>query len=318
MIAAFLVMATLGLSPRAPQATPSADQGLQMITLVDTNKSPQDTAAGFIFSCIVAAAPNDAAHFISINEAENPHFKFPFVSRNVLIVHAPSAAEWKANRDSYVPHLDDLLSRMAVAAPKGQTYVVIPPYRMDMDKAWYEDEFVPLTKQAIRETGIKEIVSSPKESVLKIQIMAALADWKAITNGWKVVDCDSYQKDEGEPAHAIDGDPNTYWHTEYDPQTTKYPHFIEVDTGSTKIFNGFRYLPRRDGGTNGDVGLFNLEVSEDGQTWKTVLENQKVSGGLEAVFAFDNPIRARYFKFTALKEQENGPWAAASELELIP
>lgn len=318
MIAAIALMLTLGPAPRVRVALQASTPPTHLITLVDTSQSARDPFSGFIFGCIAASNPQSAIHPIGITEAEHNRFRFPFADRNILVLHVPTEQEWQKGQDTYVPKLDDLLGRMAVAAPKNETYVIIPPYRVDQDKAWYEDVFIPLTKQAIRESHVREIVASDSETTLRVQIESTFADWKTITHGWKVVGCDSFQKDEGEPEHAIDGDPSTYWHTEYDPKTTKYPHFIEVDTGSVKSFNGFRYLPRQDGGTNGDVGLFNLEVSSDGETWTTVLDNQKVSGGQEAVFAFSAPVSARYYKFTALQEQEKGPWTAAAELELIP
>ena len=34
----------------------------------------------------------------------------------------------------------------------------------------------------------------------------------------------------------IDGDPDTYWHTEYGLTVTKHPHTVDIDLGEAKLF----------------------------------------------------------------------------------
>ena len=47
---------------------------------------------------------------------------------------------------------------------------------------------------------------------------------------WKIVSVDSFQPDEGLPEHAIDGDPNTFWHTQWSPDKP-LPHEMVIDFG---------------------------------------------------------------------------------------
>ena len=61
---------------------------------------------------------------------------------------------------------------------------------------------------------------------------------------------------------AIDGDPDTYWHSEYDPVLAKQPHEIVIDLGKEIWLAGFKYLPRQDGGVNGNVKGYEIYVGD--------------------------------------------------------
>ena len=37
---------------------------------------------------------------------------------------------------------------------------------------------------------------------------------------------------------AIDGDPGTFWHSEYNKTVTKHPHVLAVDLGKEREFSG--------------------------------------------------------------------------------
>ncbi len=267
---------------------------------------------------IADAGGANGIRVIRYSQLQKPGFHFLPASQSVIVLHAPAETQWSKSRNQYVPQLEALIKQMMTQSQSQSLLLIIPPRRMDMSRSWYQDQYLPLTHQAARETGAKIMQASSSSTKLRVQIDDRFTNWKHYLHGWKVVGYDSYEKGEGNPKYAIDGDPDTYWHTQYSPTATPYPHFIEVDTGSVQQFLGFRYLPRQDGGVNGDVALFNLEISPDGTHWTTVLQNQPVKGSLESVFAFPKPIYARYYKFVALKEQNKGPWASAAELDMIP
>ena len=76
--------------------------------------------------------------------------------------------------------------------------------------------------------------------------------------GWTVV-ADSAEA--GNPAtDAIDGSTSTFWHTEYSPVTADLPHTITVDMGSSYLIGSITYLPRQDGGSNGNIGQHQILV----------------------------------------------------------
>lgn len=62
---------------------------------------------------------------------------------------------------------------------------------------------------------------------------------------------------------AIDGDPQTFWHTQYTNDLPPPPHTIIVDLGASYTVTSFRYLPRQDGSANGTMGQYQFFVSPD-------------------------------------------------------
>jgi alpha-L-fucosidase len=140
--------------------------------------------------------------------------------------------------------------------------------------------------------------------------------------GWKVVAVDREETAQGNNAAAlaIDGDASTYWHTRWGADL-KLPHFITVDMGQVHRIAGFVYLPRQDGVLNGTVENYRFETSEDGNHWTTDVErgtfsNVRNNPDLQEVhFA---PVKARFFRFTALDEVWRNGWTSAAELSVIP
>lgn len=61
---------------------------------------------------------------------------------------------------------------------------------------------------------------------------------------------------------AMDGNPQTMWHTDCHFYETMPPHEILVDLGSAYEIAGFAYLPRPGGG-NGTIGQYECYVGDD-------------------------------------------------------
>jgi hypothetical protein len=86
-------------------------------------------------------------------------------------------------------------------------------------------------------------------------------------SGWTVSVDSEETEDEVAPAtNAIDGDINTYWHTDwYQPGGTgggdPLPHYIQVDLGSAQEITGFEYTPRQGGNGNGRIVGYEFYLS---------------------------------------------------------
>ena len=140
--------------------------------------------------------------------------------------------------------------------------------------------------------------------------------------GWKVVAADS-QETAGEndsAAKAIDGNSSTMWHTRWN-EDLNLPHFITVDMGTPHPIGGFTYLPRQDGNPNGTVENYRFETSVDGTDWITnvvagTFANIRNNPSFQKVrFA---PVKARFFRFTALREINGNGWTSAAEISVLP
>jgi len=140
--------------------------------------------------------------------------------------------------------------------------------------------------------------------------------------GWKVtaVASGEQQQHRDSAALAIDGDPATFWETQW-PADPQLPHAITVDMGASRRIAGLVYQPRQDGQLNGTVEHFRFETSEDGVQWHAAVErgvfsNVRNNPDLQEVrFA---PTGARYFRFTALDDVWHNGWTSAAELTVIP
>ena len=80
--------------------------------------------------------------------------------------------------------------------------------------------------------------------------------------GWQAsADSVELAGENGAAANAIDGNPATFWHTQWQAASPPHPHSLVVDLGTTARLAGFRYLPRAGGG-NGTIALYHFYVSD--------------------------------------------------------
>ena len=70
----------------------------------------------------------------------------------------------------------------------------------------------------------------------------------------------------GHAIHCIDGDPDTFWHTQWMGSEPAPPHWIIVDMHASKLIHGIRIDPRDH--WQGQPAVIKVEVSEDKVTWK--------------------------------------------------
>ncbi|MFB7599073.1 endo-alpha-N-acetylgalactosaminidase family protein [Streptomyces sp. NPDC056160] len=120
---------------------------------------------------------------------------------------------------------------------------------------------------------------------------------------------------EGPVANVLDGDPGTIWHTDYTDSDAPYPHWVTLKLGGPAAVNGFGYLDRQGGGQNGRVAGYEVSVSDDGTTWRSVAEGSLVDSPTMQRISFPT-VRASYVRFTALSALNGQPFAAAAEMRV--
>lgn len=73
--------------------------------------------------------------------------------------------------------------------------------------------------------------------------------------------------DEFSPVvRVIDGNPDTFWHTEWGAVNPPPPHFVTIDLGSLRPVGGFIYTPRQ-AGVNGRIANYQVHYSSDAVNW---------------------------------------------------
>lgn len=135
--------------------------------------------------------------------------------------------------------------------------------------------------------------------------------------GWTAT-ADSFHAGN-EPSKAIDGDANSFWHSEYTPSDDPLPNWIIVDMKSTYNIHAISYTPRQDGVANGNIGAHRIETSTDGSNW----------GSPVAIGTYFNDVTtkkttfvtkpARYVRITALSEAQGTgqQWTSCAEINVF-
>lgn len=130
---------------------------------------------------------------------------------------------------------------------------------------------------------------------------------------WKIVCADSEYPGE-EALRAIDGNANTYWHSDWSDEKFSYPHELQIDMGREMKVKAFIYTPRQ-GMSNGRVGKYALYFSQDGQNWGDDKAGKRFED-TASEFRLDlgKPVFARYMKFVALDEVNGKFFASVGEI----
>ncbi len=134
----------------------------------------------------------------------------------------------------------------------------------------------------------------------------------------KILSYDSEEQGEGNVEHVFDGDPTTFWHTNYSGGVAKHPHFILLDLGQEVELSGFEYLPRQDQG-NGRIGKYQIRVGYAQDQLVTIKEGTWPNSAALQRLLFDQPVKTRFIELRALEEVRGNEWTSIAELNfLIP
>ena len=129
--------------------------------------------------------------------------------------------------------------------------------------------------------------------------------------------------DNGRAEDAIDGDPNTFWVTEWrDTVDSTFPHWIEIDMGNVYNVSGFTYLPRQDSSLNGTIRDYKFYVG-NGSDCNNVEWVEVASGAFDDSLSkeekrvFFTVATGRFVRLEAISEVNGRPWTAAAELNVL-
>ncbi len=120
-----------------------------------------------------------------------------------------------------------------------------------------------------------------------------------------------------EAALALDGNPDTIWHTSWGEQAAAYPHELVLDLQSPQSITGLTYLPRQDM-SNGRIAQYAIHTSSDARQWgEPVATGQWPDDGQLKTVRFPAAVTARYVKLVGLSEVRGQTFASAAELDVI-
>lgn len=134
---------------------------------------------------------------------------------------------------------------------------------------------------------------------------------------WKIT-ASSFQNGEGNPEHALDGDPATIWHSQYSPTKAPAPHFLAVDMGTPLAVKAVLLTPRPDG-SNGRARDYEIYISDDGKNFGTpVLAGTLPDEGMVQTVALPTVRTARFLKVVWKSEYSNQGLGSLAEISILP
>ena len=120
--------------------------------------------------------------------------------------------------------------------------------------------------------------------------------------------------------NAIDGNYHSLWHSHASGAAPlPPPQSFTVDCGRVLPMRGFDYTPRMDGCRHGMVDGYEFHVSADGQTWTKAAIGEFGNIAANPVrqrVTFEQPAKARYFRFTATHAVEKNDRVAVAEIDI--
>jgi F5/8 type C domain len=140
------------------------------------------------------------------------------------------------------------------------------------------------------------------DATLAVRVPAGCIEPRAFATSWHV---------GFEPELAIDGSPDTFWHSEFSPPHP-LPQSITVNLGAEQTVQGVTYLPRQDGNLNGTILAYNVYVSTDGKTFTQVATGTWESDARLKTATFD-PTPAKYVRLESTQGR-GGSFASAAEV----
>ncbi len=129
------------------------------------------------------------------------------------------------------------------------------------------------------------------------------------------VDSEETIGDDGAAANVLDGDPETFWHTEWYENSPDYPHEIIFKLDKEYSIENFVYLPRQNS-ANGRIKDYAIYVGNDTSSWgDPVAQGQWDDKTAPQIVEFDEIINGQYVKLKAISEVNDNVWAAAAEIK---
>ncbi|GAA4785693.1 DUF1735 domain-containing protein [Olivibacter ginsenosidimutans] len=157
-----------------------------------------------------------------------------------------------------------------------------------------------------------------KTTFFLIRVEPNLDDYTAYDkSNWKVIDFSSEEAngegpDNGKALFAIDGNPESFWHSQWQGASPGPPHYLVIDMGEEKELHGI-ITKARLGDNDGKPQDVAMETSLDNITWEPAGELTLPDNDQEQKNFLSGFKQARYFKFI-INSSYNASYVHLAEL----
>ncbi len=177
-----------------------------------------------------------------------------------------------------------------------------------------------LTACALLNSGCQfDKANSKTVAVTTATTVAATPAVPAVKPVLKFVSVDSAETadENGAGANAVDGNPETFWHTQWQDATPECPHEIIIELVPATTITGFTYLPRQDDNDHGFIKGYEFFTSDDGKDFGAAAAKGEFDGSKELKSATFAPRACRFIKLKALSEINGEAWSSAAEIGVV-
>ncbi len=134
---------------------------------------------------------------------------------------------------------------------------------------------------------------------------------------WKATASD-FQNGEGNPEHAIDGDPGTFWHSRYSPDKPGLPHSLTVDMGAPVNIKAVLLTPRQDR-ANGRIADYELYLSNDPNNFGApIMTGTLPDEDALQTLSLPSPKVGRFLKIIVKSERSGQGLGSLAEISVVP
>ncbi|MEJ5169473.1 MAG: glycoside hydrolase family 2 TIM barrel-domain containing protein [Fimbriimonadales bacterium] len=126
----------------------------------------------------------------------------------------------------------------------------------------------------------------------------------------------SFEPGEGLPGHAIDGNPATFWHSEYSARNPRHPHELILKLVSPRLVVGLEYVGRS-GNPNGRVQRYEVWVEKPSGDREMAASGAFADSPEPQRVVFEKPIEARSVVLRCLSEQRSQGFSSVAEVRLF-
>ena len=152
-------------------------------------------------------------------------------------------------------------------------------------------------------------------------IMLTVTPDVVLQSGWtlKYVDSQETSCANGAATLGFDGNPATFWQTQWCSSSPGPPHEIQINLGASYNLAGFTYLPRQDHNDNGKIKQYEFYVSEDANNWTLVSSGVLMAtpGDQSVKTVLFNSTQGQYVRLREITEINGNPWATMAELNVL-
>lgn len=150
----------------------------------------------------------------------------------------------------------------------------------------------------------------------KVTSSSTFEELPLLRRNWKIHFVDSlHAGKENRAENAIDGNPRTFWHTNWDTNVNDaMPHEIQVDMRDVVEVKAVKYTARQDN-SNGRIKDYEIYLSLDGKNWsKPVLKGQFPDSAKTQTLKLKKPQKARFFRIVAKSEVRGNFYTTIAEI----